>query len=516
MMQRIFVRLLSIMLVVVATSAHAYYPITKKSLPKSATSFGGVYPTYPTINYGTGPEAQLIQRGEYIAKSADCIACHTDVDHNGQAYAGGLAIDTPFGRFYSPNITQDKENGLGKWSEADFIRAMREGKAPDGSNYFPVFPFIYFNKMTDSDLRALWAYMKKIPVSNAKNKGNNLPFPLNVRAMQGPWRMMFFNGHKGQLQYDGNKGEAWNRGAYLVEGPGHCGMCHTPMNPLGAPKRQYNLSGGFIDNYWAPNITGEGLAEVAPAELVKVFKRDQLPNNAGDVAGPMREVNHDSLAFMTDNDLYAIATYLKSVRSKNPMGVSPTYQQPSLARGKTIYRAACASCHQDGVGGAPMITDSDNWFLRAKERGNITMYRHTISGYNKMPIRGGCVSCSDEDVVSAVDYLLSEALTRDQKKQLLSHPQPVKADAAVGEEVYRTHCSVCHAQGALSAPVTGDKEAWSPIIAKGMDVLIASTLKGNEKMPAKGGCKYCRNTEVIAAVKYMVQQSRTSGDYKLW
>jgi len=514
---RIALPLLTVILLCLTIVGYAFYPISSRPLPRSANSMAGIYPTYPKVNYGSGDQAKLIKRGEYIAKSGDCLACHTNTAKKGQAFAGGLPIKTPFGTFYSPNITPDEKNGIGKWSLTDFARALRSGRAPNGSNYFPVFPYAYYNKLSDQDVGALFAYLKVVPKANKENQDNEVPFPFNVRFFQYFWKALFFYPYDEALKFDPTKSPAWNRGAYLVEGPGHCAMCHTPINSFGGSKRRYHLTGAFVDGYWAPNITGEGLQDSSTKEIVQVFKEDVLINDAGQVAGPMRQVNHDSLQFMTDKDLFAIATYLKSVKSRQPL-TSPTkvYADANVIHGKAVYFRVCAMCHAEGLAGAPRIGDEANWFKRLSDNHLNGLYRHSTNGYNNMPVRGGCTGCSDRDIESAVLYMLKESLNREQYKNMAHIKPKAKTSTATAEKIYNKHCSVCHNSGDLGAPKIGDKAEWAPRIKKNMDVLIHNTMVGSTKKPAKGGCKYCSTSEVIAAIKYMVNKSKTKGDYSQW
>lgn len=491
------------------STSFAYYSTSEKS-----KSFGHLYPHYPKIDYGNGDNAELIKRGEYLARAGDCIACHTHAQKGGKPFAGGLPLATPFGTFYSPNITPDKKTGIGKWRFKDFKRAMHDGKAPDGSNYFPVFPYAYFNRISDQDLRALWAYFKAIPAVEAKNKGNDLPFPLNSRFLQYGWKILFYYPYDGQYKYDPKQSAVWNRGKYLVDGLGHCSMCHTPLNIFGAPRRKHYLTGSFIEGFWAPNITQYGLSTVTTAQVVDVFKKDQLLGGSDPVAGPMAEVNHNSLGRLKTSDLHAIATYLKTVKSDSLAHIKGSTQAPNILRGQIVFRRVCSTCHLKGETGAPRIADSENWFLRAKQ-GKSLLYRHALNGYNSMPIKGACVTCSDADIESAVDFMLYESLTRAQQRALEKIKQP-KPSAEDGQQIYTLYCSTCHDKGRLRAPVLGDKVTWAPILRQNMDVLITKTLKGSRKMPPKGGCTHCSTAEVISAVKYMVDQSKTKGDYSLW
>lgn len=473
----------------------------------------GFYPEYPPTKPASGEEEKLIKRGEYLAKLGDCIACHTDVKGGTPAFAGRLPINTPFGTIYSPNITPDKKTGIGNWTEKDFIRAVKEGRDPKGRNYFPVFPYVFFSNITDDDARALYAYFMSIPPVELENKPQ--PFPFNVpgsRLGMWGWNLLFFY-PRDELKYNPERSAEWNRGKYIVDGLGHCSMCHTPLNILGAPKDRYYLTGSFVDGYWAPNITKFGLESASRYDVADVFIKGELINLAGPVAGPMAEVNHNSLSYLTREDQLAIATYLKTVVSEEPLGISPSEKQPTLKRGKQVYVNTCIICHQDGKMGAPVIGNGPGWFMRLKDSGLTGLYRHAIHGYNSMPVRGACVTCSDNDIIAAVDYLLNKSLSRSQWLDLKAGG--AQKFPASGKDIYHENCAVCHDAGKLGAPKIGDKEVWKPLIAKNMDVLIENTIKGAHH-PHNGGCKQCYTGEIIEAVKYMVSQSKTEGNYTLW
>jgi len=474
----------------------------------------GYYPTYPATTPATGDKEDLIKRGEYLAKIGDCIACHTNVKGGTPAFAGGLAIDTPFGTFYSPNITPDKKTGIGNWTEADFIRALKKGRDPQGRNYFPVFPYVYFANTTDDDARALYAYFMNIPAVELKNKP--LPFPFGLpgaRFSLWGWNLLFFFPNSA-LEYDPEQSTQWNRGKYIVEGLGHCSMCHTPLNVFGAPKNRFYLTGSFVDGFWAPNITKYGLHSANHYEVASVFAKNQLINRAGPVNGPMAEVNHNSLSYLTAEDQLAIATYLKTVVSEEPLGVSsPSEQQPTLKRGKQVYVNTCIICHQNGEMSAPRIGNGANWFLRLQTSGLTGLHRHTINGYNSMPVKGACVTCSDNDLIAAVDYILNKSLSRSQWQDV--EVGGAKKYPSSGKDIYKENCSVCHAEGKLGAPKMGDKEQWKPLLEKNIDVLVESTIRG-EHHPKNGGCEHCTTGEIIDAIKYIVSQSKTEGNYTLW
>lgn len=193
----------------------------------------------------------------------------------------------------------------------------------------------------------------------------------------------------------------------------------------------------------------------------------------------MAEVNRDSLSHLNDADLLAIATYIKTVTTPDPLAIEPSNKAPSLSRGRQVYTKVCVICHQNGEMSAPLIGNSANWYMRLKSSGLTGLYRHVIHGFNSMPIKGACVTCSDNDIISAVDYILNESLTRSQWRDLSSGGE-VKFPAS-GINIYNENCAVCHNEGKSgSAPKIGDKAVWKPLIAKNMDVLIENTIKGKD------------------------------------
>jgi cytochrome c5 len=505
----------TVMVGLVAVLSAFFLPVqAEESRVKQAELLQGNYPAYPATKKASTPEEQKrIEQGEYLAKMGDCIACHTDVKAGKQAFAGGLPLATPFGTFYTPNITPDKKTGIGQWTEKDFIRALKKGRDPKGHNYFPVFPYLYFSNVSDDDARALYSYFMSIPPVVQENIPQ--PFPFNVpgsRASLWGWNLLFFYSAP-KVEYDSKESPQWNRGKYIVDGLGHCSMCHTPLNPLGAPKNRYYLTGAFVDGYWAPNITKYGLHSADHYQVASVFAENQLLNQAGPVAGPMAEVNHNSLRYLSEDDRLAIATYLKTVISQEPFNLLPSEKQPNLKRGKQVYVNSCVVCHQNGAMSAPRIGDGSNWYMRLKSSGLNGLYRHTINGFNSMPIKGACVTCSDNDVIAGVDYLLNQSLTRSQWLDIKS--AGAKKYPANGKAVYEENCSICHTQGKLGAPKLGDKEAWAPLIDENIDELVDHTIH-SEYHPIKGGCEHCTTGEVLDAIKYMVSESKSEGNYSLW
>jgi cytochrome c5 len=469
---------------------------------------------YPTPNYGAGAHKQLVERGEYLAKMGDCIACHTDTTHkNSSSFAGGYPIPTPFGTFYSPNITSDKETGIGKWNDDQFVRAMQHGVSPKGENYFPVFPYTSFTRVTRDDLLAIKAYLMSIPPVKKARMKDETYFPFSWRFLQYGWKILFFYPYQGVYRYDAAKSAEWNRGAYIVQGLGHCGECHTPRNIFGAMKHTYELTGAFVEGYYAPDITAHGLEGVSIDAVTDVFIHNNKYKNAGKAQGPMLEVNLDSLRYLTEADLKAIVVYLKTVKSREPSAPKST-GKIDASTGENIYTAYCAVCHDSGSAGAPKITDSADWTNRMKQ-GMPVVLAHAINGYNSMPPRGACPTCSDAEIKAAVEYIINQS-QKSGASAVPTPPQAVKLTLADGQKVYANTCSVCHAQGLLGAPKVGDVEAWAPRIAQNIDVLIEHAIHGYRRMPPKGTCIDCTDAEIIAAVKYMVQQSQKGGDYSLW
>jgi len=397
---------------------------------------------------------------------------------------------------------------------------MKQGIRADGSNSFPAFPYVYFNKAKESDLRDIWAYLRAIPAVSKKNLGNTLPFPLNVRLGQYGWKIPFFYPNRGEFVADDSKSDSWNRGAYIVEGLGHCSMCHTPMNLLGASKNKYYLTGALIDGYWAPDISKRGLETATRYQVADVFHEGELINKAGSVRGPMADANHNSLQHLTAADALAVTGYLKSVESKQPRHVvRQKANQPRLKRGEQVFWNACDVCHVEGEASAPPIGDSDNWWQRLQERQVSVLYRNAIHGFNNMPPRGACVTCDNEDVEAAVDYIIKKALTASQWRLYTNKVKLSRVRATnntTGESVYKASCATCHDGGQLGAPVLGDQQQWAPLLQKNFDVLLSHTLQGFNGMPAKGGCMSCTGEEVVAAVKYMAGQAQPDKDFSLW
>lgn len=259
--------------------------------------------------------ADAVQRGAYVFKAAGCVGCHTREKPKGSMLAGGRRMDTPFGTFFTPNITPDPVHGLGNWTFEQFAAAMREGRTPDGSVYYPSFPYAAYTGMSDADLRDLWAYLKSVPPVAEPNRAHDLAFPFSLRFGVRFWRLLYFD--EGRFAPDSARSDQWNRGAYLVRVLGHCGECHTPRNLIGGLDRGRELAGNKNgpDGKHVSNISPhpkKGIGGWSEGDIVALLKDGSLPD--GDfVGGAMTEVVENSTSRMTNDDLKAIAAYLKAL-----------------------------------------------------------------------------------------------------------------------------------------------------------------------------------------------------------
>lgn len=251
------------------------------------------------------------KRGEYLAKAGGCVACHTEESKDAVPFAGGRALKTTFGTFYGPNITPHPQAGIGRWTEADFVRAMRFGVRPDGAHYYPAFPYPSFSRITDDDLRDLWAFLRTLAPSSRANQAHDLEFPFRWRFLVPIWKWLFFT--PGPFAVDGKASSPVNRGAYLVQALGHCSECHTPRNFLGGPERDRFLAGGKgPDGKRVPNLTPARLKKWSDAELKEFLLTGLTPD--GDAAsGLMDEIIRNTTSQLTPGDLAALIAYLRSL-----------------------------------------------------------------------------------------------------------------------------------------------------------------------------------------------------------
>jgi mono/diheme cytochrome c family protein len=373
----------------------------------------------------TGPA--LVERGRYLATAADCVACHSTP--NGRPFGGGLAFKLPFGTIYSSNITPDKAHGIGAWSDAEFVRAMRHGVDNKGRELYPAFPYTAYANMSTDDILAIRAYLNTLEPVATPVEANGLRFPFNQRYLMRAWKLL--NARQHPWQPDPQRSAEWNRGAYLVEGAGHCGECHTPRNLLYGLDRDKNYAGAVTQGWKAYNITSDretGMGGWSVDEIALYLGTGHAPGR-GAASGSMAEAVSLSLSKLTPTDLRSMAVYLHSLPAKrselgakvdpNPpaMAASTLYSpSPAEARGDSaglrLYEGACASCHgwngegvQTAYGslrGAQTVNDPEATnLIQVVLRGSSIQ---TPEGHIAMPAFGA--SHTDVEVAAVANYVL--------------------------------------------------------------------------------------------------------------
>jgi mono/diheme cytochrome c family protein len=349
----------------------------------------------------------LVKRGYYLMRAADCMSCHTN-PKGGVALAGGRKMDTPFGPIYPPNITPDKATGIGAYSDDDFWRVLHEGIRKDGAYLYPVMPFPWYTNMTRQDAMAIKAYLFSLKPIHAENKPPGFPFPFNVRESLLTWRTLFFKQGK-PPQTAPMDGVA--RGEYLVEALGHCGECHNKHKLLGNSIWDGKFQGGEIEGWYAPNITSDGRQGVGAWSVDQIarFLKAGIAPHSGVALGPMAETIEYSLRYLKDDDLKAMAEYIKSIKPKETYANSAGALSKPGAPGETLFQNHCASCHGltgEGVKGhVPAL--AHNGAVQAREPddvirvvlGGLTPQK----GLGPMPAIGA--DLSDADVARIVDYV---------------------------------------------------------------------------------------------------------------
>jgi mono/diheme cytochrome c family protein len=295
----------------------------------------------------------LIAKGAQLATIGNCQACHTAED--GRSFAGGRALESPYGTFYTSNITPDPDTGIGRWSEQAFARALREGLDREGNHLYPAFPYEYYTRLTDEDIHALYAYIATREPVRAQNRPHELRAPFNSRALVGAWKALYFE--RGAFRPDPARDAQWNRGAYLVNGLGHCSACHSPRNSLGAEKKDQLFSGGVAEGWHGPALNARSPAPM-PWTADELFKylRTGLDDVHSIAAGPMEPVVRN-LARAPEEDVRAMAAYLAALagppsaeRRKRADAALAQAKTASRAngRGAEVYAGACAACHDRG------------------------------------------------------------------------------------------------------------------------------------------------------------------------
>ncbi|HEY2037246.1 MAG TPA: c-type cytochrome [Steroidobacteraceae bacterium] len=308
------------------------------------------------------PSADGLEQGRQLVTLADCRSCHSAI--GGEPFAGGRAITTPFGTFFSPNITPDTRTGIGSWTADDFWHALHDGYSRDGTRLYPVFPYPSYTGISRRDADAMFAYLKTLPPVSQPNRPHELAFPYNHRLLLAVWRLLFFR--PAVYRPDPKRSAQWNRGAYLVRAVAHCGTCHDARNALGAVQSRQGGRGGQVLGWYAPSLTNPleaGLRGWSIADIVTLLRSGQLGSGAAaphaSLMGPMAEVVYGSLQYARSEDLQAMAVYLQSLPETVPhsqgeiFSMRYTATAGMLARGRALYARHCARCHGDNGEGRP-------------------------------------------------------------------------------------------------------------------------------------------------------------------
>jgi mono/diheme cytochrome c family protein len=364
-------------------------------------------------------KASVVERGEYLAKAADCVACHTR--QGGKELAGGLGFKLPFGTLYSTNITPDKETGIGNYSDQDFLNAMHRGIRRDGARLYPAMPYTSYTYMTDDDALAIKAYLFSLPAVHAAAPQNTLKFPFNQR-----WAMMFWSAAFNpdtRFTPDTSKSPEWNRGAYLAEAMAHCGECHTPRNLAFALNNREKFAGAVTAGWRAFNISSDkatGVGGWRDDDLVSYLSIGHAPGH-GTASGPMGEAVDNSLRYLAPEDIRSVVAYLRSVPPVPSLGLPATTAPPASAshkdgvtadaRGKMVFEGACVSCHgwtgQSLV--SPTATLTGAWAVNDPGATNVAQIvisgtkRLTPEGALSMPAFGNAYT--DDEIAAVANYV---------------------------------------------------------------------------------------------------------------
>jgi mono/diheme cytochrome c family protein len=365
------------------------------------------------VSAATLRDPALIARGQYLATVGDCAACHTR--KGGVRYAGGRSLATPFGNVPAPNITPDADTGLGRWSFEDFWRALHLGKGRHGELLYPVFSYTSFTKVTPDDALAIFAYLQSLAPVRQTSEQPSLRFPYSVRRSLAAWRALYFK--PGVYQADPAQSAQWNRGAYLVQGLGHCNECHATRDALGGLSPDHTLTGGQIpeQNWYAPDLSarpGGGLEGWSTRDIVDLLKTGQSAKGAA--FGPMADVVRKSTQHMTDTDLEAIATYLQSLPARPAAEAAVSHVSFDRKKGAKLYADRCADCHgADGRGVAGIYPPLDG-NTSVNEPTGINAIRTVLLG-GFAPVTAGnprpysmppyAQELNDEEVATVVSYI---------------------------------------------------------------------------------------------------------------
>jgi len=417
---RIFVSIVVIALVALGIAAWVIRgpgPMAFSDGPKVALS--DYRDGKPTGVLAALAQASLVERGEYLAKAADCMVCHTTAD--GKEYAGGLGFKLPFGTLYSTNITPDKDTGIGNYSDQDFLNAMHRGVRRDGERLYPAMPYTSYTYVSDEDALAIKAYLFSLPAVHAAAPENTLSFPFNQRWAMTVWSALF--NPDTRFEPDSSKSPEWNRGAYLAEALAHCGECHTPRNLAFALNNRQKFAGAVTAGWRAFNISSDkatGVGAWRDDDLISYLSTGHAAGH-GTASGPMGEAVDHSFSQFAPEDIRAIVAYLRSVPPVTATDLPATLAPPAPAshkeggtadaRGKMVFQGACVSCHgwtgQSPVSSFATLTGA--WAVNDPSATNVAQIvisgtkRHTPEGVLSMPAFGNAYS--DDEIAAVANYV---------------------------------------------------------------------------------------------------------------
>ncbi|MFZ6772665.1 c-type cytochrome [Undibacterium sp. SXout7W] len=337
-------------------------------------------------------DASILEQGAYLVRAGNCMGCHTQ--RGGAAYAGGRIIRSEFGDFVSPNITPDIKTGIGRWTSEDFWQALHNGKSPDGKLLYPAFPYPNYTQVTRQDADRMFAYLKTLTPVSQENQNHHLHFPYDQRALLAFWRAAYFR--PGVFQEQSEQRAMWNRGAYLVNGLGHCSACHSSRNALGANAGYQDLSGGELAmvNWYAPSLSQKNEAHLL--QWTSTQSQSLLQNGISGIAsvsGPMAEVVAESLQYLSVSDIAAITSYLQSIpvpqqapedmldRSLSSQAIGKETMDRIMLQGSALYKTHCSDCHGAGGDGVASVYPA--------LKGNYAVQSHSVTNPVRMVLAGG-------------------------------------------------------------------------------------------------------------------------------
>ena len=476
----------------------------------------------PLAAQAAAPDPALVTKGEYLSRASDCMACHTRP--GGTPFAGGREMMTPFGSVSTPNITPDAQTGIGNWTDDQFYAALHDGIGKGGEYLYPVMPFTSYTKMTRDDVLAIKAYLSTLKPVYAPRAPNGLNFPFDIRATLMGWRELFFR--PGTYKPNPQRSADWNRGAYLVQGPGHCGECHSPRSFLGATEKSNSLSGGYVEQWLAPNISSDPTAGIGAktVDQITAFLKTGSTKSMGVAFGPMADVVHDSLQYLNTNDLRAMATYLKDSADRPAPAPNADATQTRLKAGQALYLQNCSQCHQDNGRGIPgsIPNLAGNAAITAARPNDVIVAVLTglkgTGNYGAMPSFAGALS--DQNVADIANYIRSSWANKaptDATPALVASLRSQSKLPVAGTEAARTFD--CAAVGGPLIPEAMATNAQASLMAVANDAdmdnrvrMLITQARGNQMTDAQIAnmmiAAYCPAVANMAGLNYDQKRQR--------